>query len=172
MTRATTRRRDIDARRVRAAVEEAERVTSAEIVVAIAPFFFGKVWRAARRAFEKLGVGNTERRNGVLVFLVPARRQVIVLPDVGADLALDPMIWRDVAQHIATSCAHGHGTHGVVDGIQRLAQSLARVFPRHANDINELPDAIVTLGRGARARARLPRSRARRADPRSRRLYR
>lgn len=167
MTRATTRRRDIDARRVRAAVEEAERITSAEIVVAIAPFFLGRVWPAARRAFEKLGVGNTERRNGVLVFLVPARRQVIVLPDVGADLALDPAVWRDIAQHIAASCAHGHGTHGVVDGIQRLARALATAFPCQAGDVNELPDAIVNLGRGARARARQPRSRARRAARRS-----
>lgn len=147
MRHATTRRRDIDPRRVQRAVEEAELLTSAEIVVAISPFFLGSVWRAARRAFAGLGVANTKRRNGVLVFLVPARRQVIVLPDQGADAVIDPGVWRDVADHIAASCAHGHGTHAVVDGIQRLAEALSRAFPREVGDVNELPDRFVTIAR-------------------------
>src|SRR3990167_8956642 len=81
---ATTRRKDIDVSRVRAAVEAGERRTAAEIVVSIAPFFLGRAWSAARRAFERLGVARTRERNGVLVFVVPSRRQVVVLADDNA----------------------------------------------------------------------------------------
>src|SRR5512147_2831500 len=99
--RATTRRKDIDVARVRKAVEAAERTTSAEIVVSIAPFFLGRVWQAAQRAFARLGVSRTQRRNGVLVFVVPSRRQVVMLADDGALARVDPSVWSETATQIA-----------------------------------------------------------------------
>jgi uncharacterized membrane protein len=140
MGTATTRRKDIDLLRVRAAVEAAERRTSAEIVVSIAPFFVGRVWRAAERAFVQLGVARTHARNGVLVFVVPSRRQVIVLPDDGAAAGIEPSVWTDVATGIADAFARGEGTTGLVDGIELLSHALARRFPYHRADVNELPD--------------------------------
>lgn len=117
--RATIRRKDIDVARVRKAVEAAERTTSAEIVVSIAPFFLGRVWPAAQRAFARLGVSRTRRSNGVLVFVVPSRRQVVVLADDGALARVDPSVWSETATQIATAFARGHGTTGLVDGIVR-----------------------------------------------------
>lgn len=140
MGTATTRRKDIDKLRVRAAVEAAERRTSAEIVVSIAPFFVGRVWRAAERAFAQLGVARTRARNGVLVFVVPSRRQVIVLPDDGAAAGVEPSIWTDVATGIADAFARGEGTAGLVDGIAVLSHALAVRFPNRRGDVNELPD--------------------------------
>lgn len=143
MGRATTRRRDIDQARVREAVEQAERRTSSEIMVAIAPFFIGRMWTAARRAFVRLGVGATSQRNGVLVFVVPARRQVIVLPDEAAAARVGPSTWTEVASQIAAAFGRGDGTSGLVEGIGRLAASLSGPFPRNRADINELPDEPV-----------------------------
>lgn len=140
MQHATTRRRDIDLARVRLAVEAAERRTSAEIMVSIAPFFFGRVWPAAQRAFDRLGVARTRGRNGVLVFVVPARRQVVVLADESALARVDPAIWRDGASRIADAFAHGRGTDGLVDGIEWLARALSEPFPHQRGDTNELPD--------------------------------
>ncbi len=140
MGRATTRRREIDVVRVREAVEDAELRTSAEIVVSIAPFFFGNVSAAAHRAFARLGVANTRARNGVLVFLVPARRQVIVLADDGATARIDDGVWRDVASRIAAASARGEATAGLLDGIDQLARVLGEAFPRDPGDVNELPD--------------------------------
>ena len=137
---AMTRRRDLDLARVREAVEAAERRTSAEIVVSIAPFFLGRVWTAARRAFERLGVADTRARNGVLVFVVPARRQVVVLADDGALARIDPAIWSDAASRIAAACACGDGTAGLVLGIEALARALSGPFPREPGDVNELPN--------------------------------
>jgi uncharacterized membrane protein len=140
MSRATTRRREIDRDRVRAAVESAEACTSAEIVVAIAPFFVGRVWRAARRAFARLGVAGTRRRTGVLVFVVPSRRQVVILPDEGACDRIDAAIWRGIAAAIAAGFGDGRGTDGLVDGVLQLGDALSVPFPRAPGDLNELPD--------------------------------
>ena len=140
MGRATTHRKDLDLDRVRGAVEQAERRTSAEIVVSIAPFFLGRVWPAAQRAFARLGVARTRGRTGVLVFVVPSRRQVVVLADEGALARLDLSVWRDAAARIAAAFAHGHGSAGLVEGIDLLARALSVPFPRERTDVNELPD--------------------------------
>lgn len=146
MARATTRRKELDLDRVRAAIGAAEQRTSAEIVVSIAPFFLGRTWAAARRAFARLGIARTRQRNGVLLFVVPARRKVIVLADDGALARIDPGVWDDIATRIAAACARGHGTAGLVDGIERLAGALAGPFPRERGDVNELPDQPVVGG--------------------------
>jgi uncharacterized membrane protein len=141
MGRAITRRSVIDLARVREAVEAADRRTSAEIIVSIAPFFLGGVWAAARRAFARLGVAHTARRNGVLVFVVPARHQVVVLADEGAHARLDRSVWHEVASQIAAAFGSGDGTSGLLDGIDRLAHALSGPFPHERGDMNELPDA-------------------------------
>lgn len=147
MTRATTRRKDLDLDRVRQAIEAAERHTSAEIVVSIAPFFVGRLWPAARRTFARLGVARTHGRNGVLIFVVPARRQVLVLADDAAHAHLDPAVWREAAARIAAAFGRGEGTTGLVAGVEYLACALAGPFPHHRGDPNELPDRPVVLGR-------------------------
>lgn len=135
-----TRRKDIDRARVREAIEIAETKTSAEIVVSLAPFFFGDVWAEARRAFAKLGVWKTRRRNGVLLFVVPSRRRVVVLADEGAVARIDTKVWRDAAEVIAAGFARGLGTDALVAAIEQLAQTLAAVFPVGAAEVNELSD--------------------------------
>jgi uncharacterized membrane protein len=143
---ATTHRREIDREAVHRAVMAAEQCTSAEIVVAVAPFFIGRMWQAARRAFIQLGVASTRRRNGVLVFVVPSRRQVVVLPDESACDALDPKVWQVVATHIAAAFANGRGTEGLLEGVAKLGDALSAPFPPSPDDVNELPDMPQELG--------------------------
>ena len=73
--------RRIDRERIKRAIQHAERKTSGEIVVSVAPFFLGSVQRAADRAFVRLGVSRTRERNGVLIFVVPSRRSFVILGD-------------------------------------------------------------------------------------------
>jgi putative membrane protein len=138
--RGTARRRDIDRDRVRAAVQVGERRTSAEIAVSIAPFFFGDVERAAQRAFAKLGIAQTRRRNGVLVFVVPARHAVVVIPDDGASAHLDHSVWTRAASTIASGFARADGTAGLVEGIAELVEALRSVFPPEPGKPDELPN--------------------------------
>lgn len=123
-------RRSLDRARIRAAVDAAAAHTSAPIVVAVAPFFIGNVERAAARAFDRLKVAHTEHRAGVCVFVVPARRQVIVLRDEAADAHCNRLTWSIVAAHIAEAFGRGDGTTGIVDGVGRLAHALSVPFPR------------------------------------------
>ncbi len=137
----TRHRPSIDPARVRATIEAAERHTSAEIVVSVAPFFVGSVWKAARRAFVRLGVARTQAHNGVLLFVVPSRRQVIVMGDEGIHARLGEPLWQDVAALVAAAFGRGDATRGLVDGIARLGDALSAPFPRLHDDVNELPDA-------------------------------
>ena len=136
----TAHRHAIDKPTVRAAVTAAERLTAAEIVVSIAPFFVGDVGRAAGRAFERLGIAGTRGRNGVLLFVVPARRQLVVLADDAIRARLGDPIWQQLADDVAAAFGRGQGTTGVVDAVTGLGRSLAAAFPRTDDDTNELSD--------------------------------
>ena len=136
-------RKKIDEARVRAAIEAAEQRTSGEIVVSIARWFWGNPERAARHAFARLGIANTHRRNGVLVFVAPRRRRLVVLADVAIDAALGTAFCEAVVAAIAERFRTGDLTGGLVHGIELIATQLAVHFPRGAADRNELPDAVV-----------------------------
>ena len=56
------------------AIQEAEQVTSGEIRVHLEKKFKGTALEAASRVFHKLEMDATELRNGVLIFLVPAKK--------------------------------------------------------------------------------------------------
>ncbi|MEO8700849.1 MAG: TPM domain-containing protein [Kofleriaceae bacterium] len=120
-----TRRGTIDRSRVSDAVQAANLRTSADVVVAIAPFFIGSVERAAERAFTQLGV----TRTGALVFVVPARRQVIILSDEGTRACIATTIWSDLASQIAAAFSRAEGTRGLIDAVELLASALSVAFP-------------------------------------------
>ena len=138
-------RKKIDQARVRAAIEAAEQRTSGEIVVSIATWFWGNPERAARHAFDRLGIANTQRHNGVLVFVAPRRRRLIVLSDAAIDAALGTAFCETVVAAIAERFRAGDLTGGLVHGIELIATLLAVPFPRGEKTGNELPDAVVEL---------------------------
>ena len=135
--------RDFDGDAVANAIAAAEHQTSGQVVVSISPFFIGSVRRAADRAFLRLGVANTRAHNGVLFFIVPSRRQFIVLGDDGIHRAVGQTFWDDVAAAVSKRFARGDMTAGLVDGIAEVGRQLAAHFPHDdADERNELPDAI------------------------------
>jgi uncharacterized membrane protein len=134
--------RRFDPDRVKAAIADAERRTSGEIVVSVAPFFLGSVQRAAERAFARLAVSRTRERNGVLFFIVPGRRQFAVLGDVGIHQKVGADFWTAVAQAVSRRFRAGDLNGGIVEGIAEVGRRLAEHFPYdRSGDVNELPDA-------------------------------
>lgn len=135
--------RGLDAARVERAIGDAERLTSGEIVVSIAPFFLGSVQRAAERAFDRHRVGHTRARNGVLIFLVPGRRQLVILGDEGIHQAVGQGFWDELVEVVTARFHAGDVTGGLVDGIAEIGARLARAFPYDAaHDVDELPNQI------------------------------
>jgi uncharacterized membrane protein len=143
--------RQVDAERVKQAIQAAERQTSGEIVVSVSTFFWGNVQRAAERTFARLGVVRTAQRNGVLVFIVPSRRQFVLLGDEGIHAKVGQGFWDEAAQAISQRFRAGDLTGALVEGIDRIGAQLARHFPHQGErDVNELPDEV-DFGSGKRA---------------------
>jgi uncharacterized membrane protein len=135
--------RSIDVEKVRDAIVSAEQQTSAEIRVAVSGFFWGSVQSAADGAFRRLAMASTEGRNGVLIFVVPARRRFVVLGDEGIHRHFGQPLWDEVARVIGEAFRQGEFTEGLVGGIRVLREKLEVAFPFDPKrDRNELPDEV------------------------------
>jgi uncharacterized membrane protein len=141
--------RAIDSRRIEEAIRNAERTTSGEIRVSVSRFFWGDVGRVAERAFARLGMRATRHRNAILFFIVPARRQFVVLGDEGIHAKVGQEFWERVAAAVSAHLREGDFTLGLVHGIETVGEQLAHHFPFDpATDANELPDQV-DFGGGA-----------------------
>ncbi len=133
----------IDKDRIKQAIQKAERRTSGEIRVSVSPLFWGDVRKAAEKAFERLGMTATKHRNGVLFFVVPARRKFVVLGDSGIHEKVGQEFWHHIVRTVSEKFKQGDFTGGLVAGIEAVGEDLARHFPyRAASDANELPDDV------------------------------
>jgi uncharacterized membrane protein len=136
-------RKCVDQARVVAAIQEAERVTSGEIRVSVASFFWGDVEKTAGKAFRRLGMEHTADRNGVLIFLVPSRRRFAVLGDAGIHEKVGQAFWEDVSACLSSHFRRGAFTEGLVEGIRMVGERLATHFPSAGEaDRNELPEDV------------------------------
>jgi uncharacterized membrane protein len=137
--------RSLDSPAVERAIARAETRTSGEIRVSIAGFFVGSSRRLAEHAFRRLGLQATRNRNGVLLLIAPARRQVVVLGDEAIHAQVGDAFWTEIAAHVGTRFREGRFTQGVVEAIDAIGEALARHFPAGAEadgNPNELPDTI------------------------------
>jgi uncharacterized membrane protein len=135
--------RQIDAPRLEQAIASAERQTSGQIIVSFAPFFLGSVDRAAARAFNRLGLSRTREHNGVLFFIVPGRRQFVLLGDEAIHRVVGQPFWDTVVAATTPRFAAGDFTGAILDGIAAVGRVLATHFPFDpATGTNELPDQI------------------------------
>jgi uncharacterized membrane protein len=133
----------IDAERVKSAVAEAERATSGEVRVSVARFFWGSVRRAAEGAFARMGMTRTKDRNGILFFIVPARKKFVVLGDAGIHAKVGQDFWDSVAGLMSRHFREGEFTEGLVEAIGEAGRQLAAHFPCDpATDVNELADDV------------------------------
>ena len=99
----------------------------------------------AKELFASLRVWETERRNGVLVYLLLADHAVEVVADSGIHALAGSETWNAVVVEMQAHFASGRFGDGVVAGLRRIAGVLAEHFPRREGDVNELPDAPVVL---------------------------
>jgi uncharacterized membrane protein len=135
--------RAMDKERIKNAITQAEHRTSGEICVSVAPFFWGSVEKAAQKAFNRLGITKTRLHNGVLFFVVPARRKFVVLGDSGIHEKVGQEFWHRVAAAVSEQFRHGEFTEGLVRGIAQVGAQLAEHFPYDAaTDVDELPDDV------------------------------
>jgi uncharacterized membrane protein len=112
----------------------------------IAPLFRGQTARErAIDVFSQLRVWDTERNNGVLIYLLLADRDVEVVADRGIDAKVGPQEWERICRKMEAAFRQADFQGGVVGGIQEVTRHLAEHFPPIGDDRNELPDKPVVL---------------------------
>jgi uncharacterized membrane protein len=133
----------IDRDKIKEAIQKAEHRTSGEIRVSVAPFFWGNVHKAAEKAFVRLGMTRTKDRNGVLLFVVPARRKFVVLGDSGIHERVGQDFWHRIVAVVTEKFRRGDFTGGLICGIEEVGEQLSTHFPYDAaTDVDELPDDV------------------------------
>lgn len=133
----------IDREKIKKAIQAAEHRTSGEICVSVAPFFWGSIQRAADKAFVRMGIAKTKHRNGVLFFVVPARRKFVVLGDTGIHERVGQEFWHRIVDVVTERFRDGEFTEGLVRGIEEVGEQLSSHFPYDAaTDEDELPDDV------------------------------
>jgi uncharacterized membrane protein len=138
----------LDTKKITEAIQAAEKKTSGEIRVSVSPFFYGKIRPVAEKAFRRLGMARTRERNGILFFIVPARRRFVVLGDEGIHAKVGQEFWKRIAAALSERFQEGDFTGGLIKGIEEVGEHLAEHFPFNPlTDVNELPDDVDFAGK-------------------------
>jgi len=82
------------------AIRSAEGQTSGEIRVHIQKTLTLPVYEEAAKVFLKLGMNRTDLRNGVLLFIVPNKKQFAILGDSGINKLVPENFWADCKNSI------------------------------------------------------------------------
>ena len=134
------------------AIRESENSHDGEIRFAVeAALHPAQLWRgisARERAiavFSELGVWDTERNNGVLIYLLLAERDVEIVADRGFNGKVAADEWERVCRRMEAALREGRHAEAVVAGIEALSPIIARHFPPAPGGRNELADAAARL---------------------------
>jgi len=132
------------------AVAESESLHGGEIRFAVEDnLHIAALWRditprqRALQVFSHLGVWDTQRNNGVLIYVLWADHDVEIVADRAfADLVADHE-WREVCHRMEELFAQNQPRQAAVEGVREVGRLIARHFP--SADRNELPNRPVFL---------------------------
>lgn len=127
---------------IRAAIKEAEEATSGEIRVHIETSLTGDVLDRAAWIFKKIRMHETEKRNGVLFYIVVRNKQFAIIGDRGINAMVPEDFWDETKNLLQKHFRNEKFTEGLVEAVLLAGQQLKEHFPRMKDDINELPDEI------------------------------
>lgn len=95
--------------------------------------------------FGKLRVWDTERNNGVLIYLLLAEHAIELIADRGLNRHVDAQHWQQVVEHLREALRDGHYEDGLTSALEEVSAALVQHFPRTAQDgdVDELDNTIV-----------------------------
>jgi len=131
-----------DEKIILSAVQAAEAHTSGEIRIHIEKKAGQDPVQAARKAFESLGMRNTELHNGVLFLLALEDHKFVILGDDGIYEKVPDDFWDKVKDVVLDHFRKNLFAAGLAEGIKLAGKQLSTFFPHQREDVNELPNAI------------------------------
>lgn len=139
-------------RAIEAAIRESETAHFGEIRFAVeaaldpmALLQGRSVRERAVEVFSQLRVWDTERNNGVLIYLLLADRRVEIVADRGINRDVGQPGWDKICREMELAFKQGDFELGAASGIHAIAEHLARHYPASGANVNELPDKPVIL---------------------------
>jgi len=97
----------------------------------------------AFQLFAERGLQGTRGRTALLIFVSELERRVVFLGDRTLHDQVGQQGWDEHVARLLQHIRAGHARAGLLEALEQLGPQLARVAPRHADDENELPDAVV-----------------------------
>lgn len=138
--------------RIEAAVAQTERSHSGQVRFVVEAALDTQALLAGQSGRERaidvfslLRVWDTERNNGVLVYVLLADRDVEIVADRGIHRLCGPGAWESVCRAMEAEFRAGRFEHGALAGIRAVGEHLERHFPGDGAEDNELPDAPVLM---------------------------
>lgn len=98
----------------------------------------------ARKEFEDLRMTNTRDRTGVLLYFLVEARQFYILADEGINSKVQDGTWQLIADIMSDHFSKQNFREGIIQGVQAIAKTLSRHFPRKPDDTNELTNQVRT----------------------------
>ncbi|HEX6362237.1 MAG TPA: TPM domain-containing protein, partial [Albitalea sp.] len=97
--------------------------------------------------FGKLRVWDTERNNGVLIYLLLAEHAIEIIADRGVARHVSAEEWQRIVGTMSDAFRAGRFEDGLNSAIDAVHERLVRHFPLQpgAANPNELTDAVVLL---------------------------
>lgn len=138
----------VDTTAIEQAIAQLEQRTSAELRVVIErKARIGKVENAAilraNQLFDELKMRETEKRNGILLYLSFKPHYVAVVGDEGIHKKVGDEFWQNVYHAMSDDCRQGNYTQAICHAIKTIESPLAEYFPYQENDQNELSNEVV-----------------------------
>ena len=110
------------------------------------PLFHNQPPRArALDIFAHLRVWDTTHNNGVLIYLLLADHDVEIVADRGIHAKVGASSWEKICAAMEAEFRQGRFETGAVTGVDAVSRELAKFFPKHGTNPNELPDAPVMI---------------------------
>lgn len=97
----------------------------------------------ALQVFASLGVWDTQARNGVLIYVCLADRDVEIIADRGLHAKVTGAQWEAVCAQLQTDCAAGKYQQGMCNAVTAVGQLIGVHYP--VVDRNEQPDRPILL---------------------------
>jgi len=124
------------------AIAEAERQTSGEIRLHLEARCPREPLERAARIFHELGMDQTERENGVLIYIATEDHKVAVYAGRGIHKQVEDGFWNDVLNLILDHFKRDDFEEGIAKAVSAVGVKLQELYPYRKDDINELSNEI------------------------------
>lgn len=137
---------EADRARIHQAVHNAELLTSGEIRVFMEDECRNDVLDRAAFIFAQLEMHETDLRNGVLIYLAVDDRKFCIIGDAGIHHIVGNNFWQEITGKMGVYFKENLFVDGIEYAVRKVGEQLSTHFPRHKDDINELPNDIIFGG--------------------------